>query len=35
VPSPFGRTDIYVHQEKVADLAPLRLLGLAGLVARI
>jgi hypothetical protein len=30
----FGRTDIFVRQEKVADLAPLRLLAQAGLVAR-
>jgi hypothetical protein len=30
----FGRTDIFVHQQKVADLAPLRVLAQAGLVAR-
>jgi hypothetical protein len=30
----FGRTDVFVHQEKVADLAPFRLVVEGGLVAR-
>jgi hypothetical protein len=30
----FGRTDVYVHQEKVAEIAPLRLVLTGGLVAR-
>ena len=30
----FGRTDVFVHQEKVAELAPFRLVVEGGLVAR-
>jgi hypothetical protein len=30
----FGRTDVFVHQEKVAELSPFRLVIAAGLVAR-
>ena len=30
----FGQTDVYVHQEKVAELAPFRLIVQGGLVAR-
>jgi hypothetical protein len=30
----FGRTDVFLHQEKVAELAPLRVVVQAGLVAR-
>jgi hypothetical protein len=30
----FGRTDVFVHQEKVADVAPFRLVVEGGLVAR-
>ena len=30
----FGRTDVFVHQEKVAEIAPLRLVADGGLVAR-
>jgi len=30
----FGRTDVFVHQEKVAEIAPFRLVVTGGLVAR-
>jgi hypothetical protein len=30
----FGRTDVFVHQEKVAEIAALRLVVTGGLVAR-
>jgi len=30
----FGRTDVYVRQQKVAEIAPLRLIVAAGLIAR-
>ena len=30
----FGRTDVFVHQEKVAEIAPFRVVVTGGLVAR-